>query len=296
MRQGGVSGQSFMGLQKVVKEGGILFLRSNKELVRSTHVKLNYMHMGLKSSMRPWLYSLPTWSSLLLVGACAHTPKSDELGMTREQIQKLQEKVQDLEIRLAAMNEKINLENAESPIKALPVEVAHVPAAHSKVIPQGHSAAKPSFASNEVVDRFREAKILFDSKRYSDAIIEFSDFIKSDPAHPLAASAQYHLGMGYYRQKEFKLAEEELSRGLIAYPHSGHIPDTLLALAEISDALKKESRSQYFREKLLSQFPNSPQARGITSLLPEPQVIERRSDQKVPEVPTAPILPEGDPS
>ncbi len=228
--------------------------------------------------------------------------------MTREQIQKLQEKIQDLEVRFAAMNEKINLENAASserppaappaPVKSLPVEVAHPPVAQSKVIPQSHGSAKPAFASNEVVDRFREAKILFDAKRYSDAILEFSDFLKSDPAHPLAASAQYHLGMSYHRQREFKLAEEELSRGLIAYPHSGHVPDTLLALAEISDALKKESRSQYFREKLLSQFPNSPQARGITSPLPEPKVLERRSGLSdspvIPDVPTAPLLPEGD--
>lgn len=270
--------------------------------------------------MQPWLYSLPSLASLLLLGGCAHSPK-DELGLTREQIQKLQEKIQDLEVRFTAMNEKINLENAASPpeaapaqasasipahapVKALPVEVAHPPAAQSKVIPQSHGAAKPAFSTNEVVDRFREAKILYDSKRYSDAIIEFSDFLKSDPVHPLAASAQYHLGMSYHRQKEYKLAEEELSRGLIAYPHSGHIPDTLLALAEISDALKKDSRSQYFREKLLSQFPNSPQARGISSLLPEPKVLERRPGQSgqsgqmdqpaIPEVPTAPLLPEGD--
>jgi TolA-binding protein len=265
--------------------------------------------MGLKSSTQPWLYPLSSLSSLLLLGACAHTspsvsPPKDELGIAREQIQKLQEKVQDLEVRLTAMNEKINLENSAAPVppapaKSLPVEVAVPPAAQSKAIPQNHGAAKPAFASNEVVDRFREAKILFDAKRYSDAIIEFSDFLKSDPTHPLAASAQYHLGISYFRQKEYKLAEEELSRCLIAYPHSGHIPDTLLALAGISDALKKESRSQYFREKLLSQFPNSPQARGITTPLAEPRVIEQPARKQeelpvVPEVPTAPILPEGD--
>ncbi len=261
--------------------------------------------------MQPWLYSLTSLPPLLLLGACAHTSPTasnvkDELGIAREQIQKLQEKVQDLEVRLTAMNEKINLENSapsvpSSPVKSLPVEVAVPPPAQSKTIPQSHGAAKPAFASNEVVDRFREAKILFDSKRYSDAIIEFSDFLKSDPTHPLAASAQYHLGISYLRQKEYKLAEEELSRCLIAYPHSGHIPDTLLALAGVSDALKKESRSQYFREKLLSQFPNSPQARGITTPLAEPRVIERpgkhpESQPVVPEVPTAPLLPEGDPS
>jgi TolA-binding protein len=254
----------------------------------------------------------------------APEPKN-EMEIARDQIQKLQEKVQDLETRLSALNDKINLENGIPPSKplTLPNEVVTAPAASARVIPTGKITTKKeattpkllektvntarstpkskSFASDEAVDRFREAKILFDTKRFSDAVVEFSDFLKNEPDHPLAASAQYYLGMSYLEQKEYKLAEDELSRVLLSYSHSGYIPDTLLALSRTSEALDKPARKAYFREKLLSQFPNSPQAKGLsaksTIVTPtmvtseEPKVIENpKSRIDTPQAPEAPTL------
>jgi hypothetical protein len=73
--------------------------------------------------------------------------------------------------------------------------------------------------------------------------------------------------MSYLKQNEYKLAEEELSRGLLSYGHSSYVPDSLLALAEVSAALKKTSKVTYYREKLLGHFPNSPQARSVASAI-----------------------------
>jgi TolA-binding protein len=242
------------------------------------------------------------------------------MEVARDHILKLQEKVADLETRLTAMNEKINLESSASPkapeshpqgdlpatapIKTLPTEVVSAPAASSKVIPKVKAQGKPSFTSNESIDRFREAKILFDSQRYPDAVLEFSDFIKNEPDHVLAPAAQYFLGMSYLKQNEYKLAEEELSRGMLSYPHSGHIPDSLLALIEVSTALKKPGRIAYFKEKLQSQFPNSPQAKSVAQLresapMDEPVVLESKPRKTIespeaPEAPTSPSLLEGE--
>ena len=239
--------------------------------------------------------------------------------MARDHILKLQEKVADLETRLTALNEKITLESGATPkatdphpqietpptapVKSLPSEVVSAPVSENKVIPKTKAQNKPSFTSNESVDRFREAKILFDSKRYSDAVLEFSDFVKNEPDHVLAPAAQYYLGLSYLKQKEYKLAEEELSRGMLSYPHSAHIPDSLLALAEVSTALKKPGRVTYFKEKLQSQFPNSPQAKSLAALrdpvpTEEPKVIESRPKSMIdspesPEAPASPSLPEG---
>jgi hypothetical protein len=75
--------------------------------------------MGLKSSIRPVVYSLIGFTTLLGLGACSHTPKSgvesSESDAARDQILKLQEKIRDLEVRLSALNDKINLENSGKP-------------------------------------------------------------------------------------------------------------------------------------------------------------------------------------
>jgi TolA-binding protein len=237
-------------------------------------------------------------------------PPSD-IELARQQISKLQDRVQDLEVRLSALNDKINLENgsgAPSSLK-LPTEAVEAPAAHAKVVPAKRPERKSkvfvgseekSGSSSEAVDRFREAKILFDSKRYSDSVLEFSEFVKNEPDHPLAAAAQYYVGMSYLKENEYKLAEEELSRGMISYAHSSYIPDTLLALSEVSQDLKKPTKVIYYREKLLSHFPNSPQAKHLTegaasaenespksppTELPK-EVVRENSKQPEPRTPT----------
>ncbi len=220
----------------------------------------------------------------------------------------------DLETRISALNDKINLTQGVPPTPTghTPLEVVSTPAAHAQVIPQSKAAPKAlpkkapvthlatpatrktSFASDPAIDRFREAKILFDTRRYSDSIVEFSDFIKNDPDHPLAPSAQFHLAMGYLEQKEYKLAEDEFNRVLLSYPHSSHVPDALLALHRVSEALKKAPRALYFKEKLLSQFPNSPQARAFSAPAAptSPSGFENSEEPKLIEKPVVPTAPE----
>jgi tol-pal system protein YbgF len=271
--------------------------------------------MGLKTSIRPAVYRLLGFTILLGTASCSHTPKSGQPSTdpdaARDLILKLQEKIGDLEVRLSALNDKINLENSAKPLPqetvsvASPVMTAPAPAAsktkpvvEERIAPVAATGRSipPAFASDEAIDRFREAKILFDSKRHSDAILEFASFLKNHPDHPLAASAQYHLGMSYFDQKEYKLAEEELSRGLITYPHSSHIPDTLLALGRVSELLNKETRATYYKEKLQSQFPHSPQAklasRSRVETFDEPKVLETRgAEPRGIEAPAAPEVP-----
>lgn len=303
--------------------------------------------MGFKISTTKLLYPLALLASLQgLLSSCAHNPSFNpdahsetpppmpidpkaEADESKAILSKLQDRVQDLETRLSALNDKINLENGvqaaatsnEKPVeklaeksaeksteksteklsqtfteKKLPTKTVQAPPAHAKVIP----VKTPAFASNESVDRFREAKILYDTKKYPDAVLEFSEFVKSEPDHSLAPAAQYYLGMSYYHQKEYKLAEEEFSRGLLSYAHSSYIPDTLLALSQVSEKLNKPTKVTYFRAKLLSHFPNSPQAKTIDlKPLDMPPEMEEKSSEmnegeasviEKPKPPTAPTV------
>lgn len=204
-------------------------------------------------------------------------------GSPSEHFLTMEEKVLELEVRLNALNEKLDLLSAEHPEPETKVEakvevkpeaekklpekkVDTPPATKNSAIPKPFKPASKfaeSFQQDEATDRYREAKILYDTKKYSDSILEFSEFIKDNPRHIFASNAQYFIGMSYLQQKEYTIAEEELNRVLINYPHSNAIPDTLLALVQVSENLKKSSRVTYYREKLTGHFPNSPQAKQL---------------------------------
>ena len=237
------------------------------------------------------LISTPLLLSSLLVctmlTSCASkssdTKPNPELKAANEHIAKLEDKVVELETRLTALNDKINLEEGDKPAKLeaeakpqteLPTEKVQPTAAarnatispHSNPRPKPQTKIAETFQQDEATDRYREAKILYESQKPADAILEFSDFVKDNPRHPLASNAQYFIGMAYLQQKEYKLAEEELSRVLVNYPYSNAVPDTLLALVKVSDLLQKPARVTYFKEKLTSHFANSPQARRLSAL------------------------------
>lgn len=206
-------------------------------------------------------------------GSKPETNPQEDAQATREFVVKLEDKIIELETRITALNEKINLEQTAAtdsrskiePVKEIPVQkIQPAPAARNQLIPSPPKAKNrfaESFQNDEATDRYREAKILFDANKPADAILEFSDFLKDHPRHVLAGNAQYFIGMGYFLQKEYKLAEEELSRVLINYPYSNAVPDTLAALMRVSELLQKPTRVNYFKEKLESHFANSPQAK-----------------------------------
>jgi TolA-binding protein len=211
-------------------------------------------------------------------------PPNEEI--TSEKFKAVEKKVIELEERLGALNEKIDLLNEVRPEPSakteskpetdlkLPEKVQAPAASKNSAIPKPFKPSSKfaeSFHQDEATDRYREAKILFDTKKYSDSILEFSEFIKDHPRHILASNAQYFIGISYLKQNEYTLAEEELNRVLMSYPHSNAIPDTLLALIEVSSHLKKSSRVAYYREKLNSHFPNSPQAKQIPTENTEPE-------------------------
>jgi tol-pal system protein YbgF len=248
----------------------------------------------------------PSLLMCTILAGCAsqssNTHKDSEPAAA-EHIAKLEDKIIDLETRLTALNDKINLEEAEKPAasakpaNAKPVEaslptekVQPAAAAKNAVIPRSskpQSKFAESFQQDDATDRYREAKIIYDSGKYADAILEFSDFVKDNPRHVLASNAQYFIGMSYLQQKEYKIAEEEFSRVLINYPHSNAIPDALLALVKVSDHLQKPARVTYFKEKLNSHFAQSPQAKAVAGI----HKSEKTEIQKphAPEPPTAPV-------
>ncbi len=119
------------------------------------------------------------------------------------------------------------------------------------------------FVQDGSTKRYRTAKIFFEAGKWSDSILEFSQFLREYPDHLLAGSAQYHIGMSYLRQGENKLALDEFERVILAYERSAHITDTLRAMAEAQDKLHQSAAAQETRQQLISLFPLSPAARDL---------------------------------
>ena len=135
--------------------------------------------------------------------------------------------------------------------------------------------SEAGFITDDAVLAYRRANVLFQAGKYPESVLAFSNFVERYPDHPLAGSAQYFVGASYLKQKEYKLASQELERVLTSYDRSPRVSDTLRDLADAEDALKKPKEAARHRQLLATMFPQSPAAAGPKSL---PQ-----------DVPTAPI-------
>jgi TolA-binding protein len=113
------------------------------------------------------------------------------------------------------------------------------------------------------INKFTEAKILFDSKQWSEAQLRFSQFLQENSDHPLSAAAQFYISLSYYFLKNWSVSKENFEKILTQYPYSSHITDALQYLVEIEMNLNNPKQSQIYEQTLLSLFPQSPQAHSI---------------------------------
>jgi tol-pal system protein YbgF len=116
------------------------------------------------------------------------------------------------------------------------------------------------FTTDEPIQTFRKAMILFQGQKYPEAVLAFSSFLEKYPDHPLAGSSQYYVGEAYMKQKEYKLAIQEFQRVLTSYDRSAHVADTLNKMAIAEENLKNHQEAAKHRQVLSSLFPQSPAA------------------------------------
>ncbi len=126
------------------------------------------------------------------------------------------------------------------------------------------SASDPEagFVQDYAVKAFRQAMILFKGQKYPEAILAFTAFMEGYADHPLAGTAQFHIGESYYLQKEPKLAKAEYAPVLTDYDLSPYVPVARRRLSETEPTQKK------YQQLLLSLYPTSPAAQ-FAKLSPE---------------------------
>jgi tol-pal system protein YbgF len=199
------------------------------------------------------------------------TPPAEEereLTELRSQVKTLQAKVDSLQSQLSAATAKAEKAQAAAnqamgvkPAKPTGV-VAHGAEGRGVPVEATEAAGDPEagFAHDSAILSYRQAMILFQTRKYAEAILAFSSFLERYADHALAGSAQFHVGESYFRQKEYKLALQEYQRVLTSYDRSPHVPETLARMAEIEEGMKKGDDAAKHRQLLASLFPSSPAA------------------------------------
>jgi tol-pal system protein YbgF len=188
---------------------------------------------------------------------------ANESAKLREQVEALQARIDSLESKLTSINDKVDATkiNAEklTAVPAQPTEAAGTPVEPSTAL----NDPEAGLVNDSSVQAYRQAMILFKSKKYPEAVLAFSSFIERYADHPLAGSAQFYVGESYFRQKEYKLAIEEFQRVLTSYDRSSAVPETLRQIADAEEHVRQAEDALKHRQLLLSLFPQSPSAQAV---------------------------------
>lgn len=148
---------------------------------------------------------------------------ANEVKTAEERQRKLTgDRIDELERRLAALEEKIN----------------RVPA---------KSAA----------ELFQQGKTALDTGDYGAAGDAFKSLVLKFPDNSLADDAQYYRGEAHYRQKSYQLALGELQKVFEKYPQSNWAPKALFRAGEAAIALKWCTDARAYLGLLRQKYPRS---------------------------------------
>ena len=123
------------------------------------------------------------------------------------------------------------------------------------------SVATPRTATRE--DQAREIKAydaasnLFRRNDFPSAIDAFRAFVKDYPASPLAANANYWIGISYANMRDYRAALAAQEELLAKYPQSPKAPDALLAIAAIQMEQGDSGSARNTLEDIIARFPTS---------------------------------------
>ncbi len=107
---------------------------------------------------------------------------------------------------------------------------------------------------------YESAFNLFKIGNYQAAIAGFQNFIKTYPASPLAANAQYWIGNSYSALRDYKTAIAQQQKLIQTYPSSPKVPDALLNIASSQAELGDKDSARKALEEIVAKHALSPAA------------------------------------
>jgi tol-pal system protein YbgF len=181
-------------------------------------------------------------------------PSTPPSPVYRDQMSALEARVQNLESRLA------ELEQARVTPMAPPAPVPETPAAPEVVAPP---PSKPEYPSGPQVEdkTFNEGMGLYRDKKFEAARGKFYQYLKNQPRGPKAPEARYYLADSFYQDKRYREAAVEYNKLVNLHSASVLAPSALLRQALSYEQLQQRNNYQITLKKLATNYPNSPEAR-----------------------------------
>lgn len=231
--------------------------------------------------MRPFL---PIALTVLLVAGCATTPPGQDpvqlqlndlnarvtkvervianrsLLQLAEQVDSLQGQIRDLRGRIDDLqNANQQLHKQEHDLYADLNRRVSALEHGSAAAPKTPSAGSPgqSGASSTEQQVYGQAFDALKAGSYSVAITGFNGFIKTYPASPLAANAEYWLGEAQYVNQNYAAAERAFRAVLEKYPNSSKAPAAMLDLGNTQLAAGKTRAGKATLQRVIKQFPGT---------------------------------------
>jgi tol-pal system protein YbgF len=149
------------------------------------------------------------------------------------------------------------------------VDAIQSPPAESRAEPRGDRTTRPGTPEQA----YAAVLATFRAREHGQAVLDFLDFIKGYPKHPLAANARYWIGEAYYVQRDYRQALREFQKVLEL--GSGKVPDALVKIGLCYWSLREPVRARATWQKVVREHPGAAPAGIARSLLKKYAAVRR---------------------
>ena len=127
-------------------------------------------------------------------------------------------------------------------------------------VPKGVPSIQAPPSQNPEKAAFDTAFDLFQKNQFANARQQFQSFMRQYPQSSMADSALYWIGECYYSEKQYQNSIETFQQVLNRYPSGNKTPNAMLKQAAAFQQIGDRTAARILYERLIDQFPKSPQA------------------------------------
>ncbi|MFZ5449552.1 MAG: tetratricopeptide repeat protein [Thermodesulfobacteriota bacterium] len=207
---------------------------------------------GLRTSMPPTPAETPPGTE---APGQAQTPAPDLV----QQVQNLEARVSQLEGQLAQLETRRGVSPS--------AKTQAIPAPSTSAYPK--APAKPAVSNAAAEKYYTEGMRQYHAKKFGEARTQLYNYLKNQPKGPKAPEARYYLADSFYQEGKYQEAAVEFNKLRTQFPKSILAPAGLLRQALCYKNQQQMSTYRSTLNKLITAYPNSPEAKEAQKMLKE---------------------------
>lgn len=202
-----------------------------------------------------------------------------KMGQFDESLRQAVGKIDELEFKLKAINDRIDVMNKDFDVRfrmieGKPIEGAGLSMSNNELktysapVAQGAPASitggaiskgedLPAVKTKSADEIYKQAMADLNAGKYMEAAQQFTSLMTKYPDDKLAGNAQYWLGEAYYAQKDYAKSAVAFAKGLEKYKDGNKGADSLLKLGMSMRELGKKEEACTAFKTLPIEFPKA---------------------------------------